>query len=95
MIKGLIINLIILAILLLYHIINVDKFIYAWNLANLKDIEGNLIIALLKLISMILIRVLSYVYGMSVIITNCSNNYGCSHFSEKLIPLIIVKLQKD
>lgn len=29
-------------------------------------------------------------YGLPVIITNCSNNYGPYHFPEKLIPLIIV-----
>lgn len=29
-------------------------------------------------------------YGMPVIVTNCSNNYGPYHFPEKLIPLIIL-----
>ena len=29
-------------------------------------------------------------YGMPVLITNCSNNYGPYHFPEKLIPLIIL-----
>jgi dTDP-glucose 4,6-dehydratase len=28
-------------------------------------------------------------YGLPVIITNCSNNYGPNHFPEKLIPLMI------
>jgi len=28
-------------------------------------------------------------YGMPVVITNCSNNYGPNHFPEKLIPLCI------
>src|SRR6476661_3605360 len=28
-------------------------------------------------------------YGLPVIITNCSNNYGPNHFPEKLIPLLI------
>lgn len=28
-------------------------------------------------------------YGLSVVITNCSNNYGPNHFPEKLIPLCI------
>ncbi len=28
-------------------------------------------------------------YGMPVVITNCSNNYGPNHFPEKLIPLFI------
>lgn len=30
-------------------------------------------------------------FGLPVLITNCSNNYGPYHFPEKLIPLIIVK----
>jgi dTDP-glucose 4,6-dehydratase len=29
-------------------------------------------------------------YGLPVVITNCSNNYGPFHFPEKLIPLIIL-----
>ncbi len=29
-------------------------------------------------------------YGLPIIITNCSNNYGCYQFPEKLIPLIIL-----
>lgn len=29
-------------------------------------------------------------YGLPVVITNCSNNYGPFHFPEKLIPLIII-----
>jgi dTDP-glucose 4,6-dehydratase len=28
-------------------------------------------------------------YGLPVVITNCSNNYGPNHFPEKLIPLMI------
>jgi dTDP-glucose 4,6-dehydratase len=28
-------------------------------------------------------------YGLSVVISNCSNNYGPNHFPEKLIPLMI------
>jgi len=31
-----------------------------------------------------------YTYGLPVIITNCSNNYGPFQFPEKLIPLIII-----
>jgi dTDP-D-glucose 4,6-dehydratase len=27
-------------------------------------------------------------YGLSYVITNCSNNYGQNHFPEKLIPFI-------
>jgi dTDP-glucose 4,6-dehydratase len=32
-----------------------------------------------------------HTYGLPVLITNCSNNYGPYHFPEKLIPLVILK----
>ena len=32
-----------------------------------------------------------HTYGLPVLITNCSNNYGPFHFPEKLIPLVIIK----
>ena len=32
-----------------------------------------------------------HTYGLPVLITNCSNNYGPFHFPEKLIPLVIAK----
>jgi len=31
-----------------------------------------------------------HTYGLPVVITNCSNNYGPYHFPEKLIPLVIL-----
>jgi dTDP-glucose 4,6-dehydratase len=31
-----------------------------------------------------------HTYGLPVVITNCSNNYGPYHFPEKLVPLIIL-----
>lgn len=31
-------------------------------------------------------------YGLPVVVTNCSNNYGPNHFPEKLIPLCIVNI---
>ncbi|TAA39584.1 dTDP-glucose 4,6-dehydratase [Corallincola spongiicola] len=37
-----------------------------------------------------LVRAWGRTYGLSIIITNCSNNYGPYHFPEKLIPLIIL-----
>ena len=37
-----------------------------------------------------LVRAWSHTYGLPVLTTNCSNNYGPLHFPEKLIPLIIV-----
>lgn len=37
-----------------------------------------------------LVRAWHRTYGLPVLITNCSNNYGPYHFPEKLIPLIIL-----
>ncbi len=37
-----------------------------------------------------LIRAYHHTYGLPVLTTNCSNNYGPYHFPEKLIPLMIV-----
>ena len=37
-----------------------------------------------------LVRAWGRTYGLPVLITNCSNNYGPYHFPEKLIPLIIL-----
>lgn len=34
-------------------------------------------------------------YGLPVIVTNCSNNYGPFQFPEKLIPLVIIKACRD
>jgi dTDP-glucose 4,6-dehydratase len=36
-----------------------------------------------------LVRAYFHTYGLPVLTTNCSNNYGPHHFPEKLIPLII------
>ena len=36
-----------------------------------------------------LVRVYHHTYGLPVLTTNCSNNYGPYHFPEKLIPLVI------
>ncbi|MCP3043463.1 dTDP-glucose 4,6-dehydratase [Xanthomonas euvesicatoria] len=38
-----------------------------------------------------LVRAFHHTYGMPVLTTNCSNNYGPYHFPEKLIPLVIAK----
>jgi len=35
------------------------------------------------------VRAYQDTYGMPIVITNCSNNYGPNHFPEKLIPLCI------
>lgn len=38
-----------------------------------------------------LVRAWHKTYGLPVIVTNCSNNYGPYHFPEKLIPHMIIK----
>ena len=41
-----------------------------------------------------LVRAWGHTYGLPVLVTNCSNNYGPYHFPEKLIPLIIIRALK-
>ncbi len=38
-----------------------------------------------------LVRAWHETYGLPVVLTNCSNNYGPYHFPEKLIPLVIIR----
>ena len=38
-----------------------------------------------------LVRAWGHSYGLPILVTNCSNNYGPYHFPEKLIPLIIIR----
>src|SRR5690606_33274753 len=38
-----------------------------------------------------LVRAFHHTYGLPVLTTNCSNNYGPYQFPEKLIPLVIAK----
>jgi dTDP-glucose 4,6-dehydratase len=38
-----------------------------------------------------LVSAWGHTYGLPILITNCSNNYGPYHFPEKLIPLMIAK----
>lgn len=38
-----------------------------------------------------LVSAWGHTFGLPILITNCSNNYGPYHFPEKLIPLMIVK----
>ena len=35
-------------------------------------------------------RAWHHTYGLPVVLSNCSNNYGPYHFPEKLIPLMIL-----
>lgn len=41
-----------------------------------------------------LVRAWHHTYGLPVLTTNCSNNYGPYHFPEKLIPLVLLNAQK-
>ncbi|MCR5940306.1 dTDP-glucose 4,6-dehydratase [Ochrobactrum sp. XJ1] len=42
-----------------------------------------------------LVRAWHETYGLPVVLTNCSNNYGPFHFPEKLIPLVILNALDD
>jgi dTDP-glucose 4,6-dehydratase len=42
-----------------------------------------------KAASDLLVRAYQHTYGLSAVITNCSNNYGPYQFPEKLIPVVI------
>ncbi len=38
-----------------------------------------------------LVRAWHETYGLPILVTNCSNNYGPFHFPEKLVPVVILK----
>ncbi len=38
-----------------------------------------------------LVRAWGETYGLPIVLTNCSNNYGPFHFPEKLVPVVIIK----
>jgi dTDP-glucose 4,6-dehydratase len=42
-----------------------------------------------------LVRAWHETYGLPVVITNCSNNYGPFHFPEKLVPVVILRALAD
>ncbi len=42
-----------------------------------------------------LVRSWFHTYGLPILITNCSNNYGPGQFEEKLIPTIITKIKNN
>ncbi|QUJ75998.1 dTDP-glucose 4,6-dehydratase [Sulfitobacter albidus] len=42
-----------------------------------------------------LVRAWAETYGLPVVLTNCSNNYGPYHFPEKLIPVVILNALAD
>ena len=40
------------------------------------------------------VRAYYHTYGLPVVLSNCSNNYGPNHFPEKLIPLVINNIRQ-
>jgi dTDP-glucose 4,6-dehydratase len=58
--------------------------------AETKAYEPNSPYSASKAASDHLVRAWHHTYGLPVLTTNCSNNYGPYHFPEKLIPLMIV-----
>ena len=58
--------------------------------AETKNYEPNSPYSASKAASDHLVRAWHHTYGLPVLTTNCSNNYGPYHFPEKLIPLMIV-----
>jgi dTDP-glucose 4,6-dehydratase len=57
--------------------------------AETKNYEPNSPYSASKAASDHLVRAWHHTYGLPVLTTNCSNNYGPYHFPEKLIPLVI------
>ncbi len=58
--------------------------------AETNRVEPNSPYSASKAASDHLVRAWHHTYGLPVLTTNCSNNYGPFHFPEKLIPLMIV-----
>jgi dTDP-glucose 4,6-dehydratase len=42
-----------------------------------------------------IVRAWGHTFGLPVLVTNCSNNYGPYHFPEKLIPLVIIRALRE
>ena len=61
------------------------------HLKKTKQYEPNSPYSASKAASDHLVRAWHHTYGLPVLTTNCSNNYGPYHFPEKLIPLCILK----
>jgi len=58
--------------------------------AETKAFEPNSPYSASKAASDHLVRAWHHTYGLPVLTTNCSNNYGPYHFPEKLIPLVLL-----
>jgi nucleoside-diphosphate-sugar epimerase len=63
-------------------VVTLDALTYAGNPENVAALRGDA--------RHTLVRAWHHTYGLPVLTTNCSNNYGPFHFPEKLIPLMIV-----
>jgi len=63
--------------------------------AETNPFEPNSPYAASKASSDHLVRAWHHTYGLPVLTTNCSNNYGPFHFPEKLIPLVILNALND
>jgi dTDP-glucose 4,6-dehydratase len=48
-----------------------------------------------KAASDLLVRAWNRTYGLPIVLSNCSNNYGPRQFPEKLIPLMIIKALRE
>ena len=48
-----------------------------------------------KASSDMIVRAYHHTYGLPIVITNCSNNYGSHQFPEKLIPLVINNIKHN
>jgi dTDP-glucose 4,6-dehydratase len=58
--------------------------------AETKNYEPNSPYSASKAASDHLVRAWHHTYGLPVLTTNCSNNYGPYHFPEKLVPLVLL-----
>ena len=63
--------------------------------AETKAYEPNSPYSASKAASDHLVRAWHHTYGLHVLTTNCSNNYGPYHFPEKLIPLVLLNALAD
>jgi len=72
------------------NVVNLDKLTYAGELSNL-EYAPNSPYSASKASSDFIVRSYFHTYGMNVVTTNCSNNYGPRQHNEKLIPTIIRK----
>ncbi|HEV7914530.1 MAG TPA: dTDP-glucose 4,6-dehydratase [Albitalea sp.] len=78
-----------------FHHVSTDEVYGSLGLGDPPFIESNLYepnspYSASKAASDHLVRAWHQTYGLPVLTTNCSNNYGPYHFPEKLIPLMIV-----